>query len=273
MQQEQQPRSVRQNQLNEIIFGTETTAGKTFDIALIIIISLSSLIVILDSANVLNIGYHRYLITIEWFFTILFSFEYIARLYCSPHPSRYAKSFYGLIDLLSIVPAYLAVIYSGAQYFLILRLLRVLRLFRVLKLLRFAGDANILTRSLWQSRRKILIFLFTVIIFATVFGAFMFVVEGPEHGFDSIPESIYWAIVTITTVGYGDISPQTALGKLLASFVMVLGYAIIAVPTGILTAELANEMRLDRSTNKCHHCGRSGHDNDAMHCKFCGNQI
>ena len=273
MQQNRQSRSARQNRLNEIILGTETTAGKKFDIVLMIIICLSSLIIILDSANFLSIEHHQYLFIFEWFFTLLFSIEYLARLYCSPHPLRYAKSFYGIIDLLSILPAYLAAVVSGTQYFLILRLLRVLRLFRVFKLLRFAGDANILTRSLWQSRRKILIFLFTVVIFATVFGAFMFVVEGPVNGFNSIPESIYWAIVTITTVGYGDISPQTPLGKLLASFVMVLGYSIIAVPTGIITAELANEMRLDRSLKKCQHCGRSGHDNDAMHCKFCGGQI
>ena len=266
-------RSKLQNTLHDVIFGTESPAGKAFDLCLIIAICISVLAVILDSVNVLNVRFDRFLLTLEWSFTILFTLEYIARLYCSPHPVLYARSFYGIVDALSIIPSYLTIIFSGAQYFLIIRLLRVLRLFRILKLLRYSGDANILTRSMWQSRRKILIFLFTVMIFAVLFGAFMFLVEGPENGFSSIPESIYWAVVTITTVGYGDITPHTPLGKLLASFVMVLGYSIIAVPTGILTAELANEIRLDRSNRDCDHCGRSGHDNDALHCKFCGKLV
>ena len=263
-------RSKLQNTLHDIIFGTESPLGKAFDICLIVAICISVLAVILDSVNLFNQRYDSLLLTLECSFTILFTIEYIARLYCSPHPILYARSFYGVVDILSIVPSYLTMIYSGAQYFLIIRLLRVMRLFRVLKLLRYSGDANILTRSMWQSRRKILIFLFTVMIFAILFGAFMFLIEGPENGFSSIPESIYWAIVTITTVGYGDITPHTPLGKLLASLVMILGYSIIAVPTGILTAELANEIRLDRSNRDCDHCGRSGHDNDAIHCKFCG---
>lgn len=266
-------RSKLQNTLHDIIFGTESPLGKAFDICLIVAICISVLAVILDSVNLFNQRYDSLLLTLEWSFTILFTIEYIARLYCSPHPILYARSFYGVVDILSILPSYLTMIYSGAQYFLIIRLLRVMRLFRVLKLLRYSGDANILTRSMWQSRRKILIFLFTVMIFAILFGAFMFLIEGPENGFSSIPESIYWAIVTITTVGYGDITPHTPLGKMLASLVMILGYSIIAVPTGILTAELANEIRLDRSNRDCDHCGRSGHDNDAIHCKFCGKVI
>ncbi len=262
-----------QNKLHEVIFGTETPAGKTFDLFLIFAILASVVVVLADSINVYSQQHHALLRSLEWFFTILFTIEYIARLYCAPHPLRYARSFYGIVDLLSILPTYLSIFLAGTQYFLIVRLLRVLRLFRVLKLFRYSGEANILIRSLWQSRRKIQIFLFTVLVIATIFGAFMFLIEGPENGFTSIPQGIYWAIVTITTVGYGDISPNTALGKSIAAFVMVLGYSIIAVPTGIITAELANEMRLDRSRKKCDNCGRAGHDQDAMHCKYCGESI
>lgn len=266
-------RSRLQNKMYEVIFGTETPAGRTFDIFLIVAVTISVIAVVVESVDITNVAFDTFLIRLEWFFTALFTLEYIARLYCAPHPLRYARSFYGIVDILSILPSYIALIFTGTQYFLIIRLLRVLRLFRVFKLLRYSGEANILVRSLWASRRKIQIFLFAVMIIATICGAFMFLVEGPEHGFTSIPESIYWAIVTITTVGYGDISPHTPWGKALASFVMVLGYSIIAVPTGILTAEIANEIRLDRSNKKCQHCGRAGHDIDAMHCKYCGETI
>lgn len=266
-------RSPLQNKLNEVIFGTETPAGKAFDVALIAAIVLSVTAVILDSTNMFSERYEKMLLILEWCFTVIFTLEFAARLYCSPHPLRYAKSFYGVIDLLAILPAYLSIIFSGTQYFLVIRLMRLLRVFRILKLLRYSGEANVLIRSLWAARLKIQIFLFTVLVFATVFGSFMFVVEGPEHGFTSIPEGIYWAIVTITTVGYGDISPATPLGKMLASLVMIIGYSIIAVPTGIITAELANEIRLDRDSKKCDSCGRAGHDGDAMHCKFCGEEI
>lgn len=266
-------RTALQNKLHEVIFGTETPAGKSFDLFLIVAICLSVLAVIIDSINVFSTRYDTALLIIEWFFTLLFTIEYAARIYCSPHPSRYAKSFYGIVDICSIIPTYLSLFLGGAQYFLIIRLLRVLRLFRILKLFRYTGEANVLVRSMWQSRRKILLFLATVLVIATIFGAFMFLIEGPENGFTSIPESVYWAVVTITTVGYGDISPHTPLGKVIASLVMVLGYSIIAVPTGILTAELANEMRIDRSNKKCHSCGRAGHETDAMHCKFCGETV
>jgi voltage-gated potassium channel len=266
-------RTALQNKLHEVIFGTETPAGKSFDLFLIVAICLSVLAVIIDSINVFSTRYDTALLIIEWFFTLLFTMEYVARIYCSPHPARYAKSFYGIVDICSIIPTYLSLFLGGAQYFLIIRLLRVLRLFRILKLFRYTGEANVLVRSMWQSRRKILLFLSTVLVIATIFGAFMFLIEGPENGFTSIPESVYWAVVTITTVGYGDISPHTPLGKVIASLVMVLGYSIIAVPTGILTAELANEMRIDRSNNKCGSCGRAGHETDAMHCKYCGETV
>lgn len=266
-------RTTIQNTLNSVIFGTETPAGKLFDLILLVAIVLSTIAVLADSAVTLNERQQALMLQIEWGFTLLFTVEYLARIFASPHPLRYIKSFYGIIDLIAIVPTYLAIFLGGTQYFLVVRLLRVLRLFRILKLFRYSSEANILMRSLWQSRRKILIFLFVVIVFATIFGAFMYIIEGPANGFTSMPQSIYWAIVTITTVGYGDIAPHTPFGKGLASLVMVLGYSIIAVPTGILTAELANEMRMQRSRKKCNNCGRVGHESDAMHCKFCGESL
>lgn len=267
------PRSHLQNKLNEIIFGTESAAGKWFDLALLIAILLSVVSVLIDSLVNVNQEQQRFLFRAEWFFTILFTIEYVARLYCSPYPVRYAKSFFGIIDFVSIIPTYIALFISGAQYFLVLRLFRTLRLFRILKLLRYSSEANLLMRSLYQSRRKVFIFLFVVMILVTIFGALMYIVEGPENGFTSIPQSIYWAIVTITTVGYGDISPHTPLGKALAAMIMIFGYSIIAVPTGIVTAELANELRMERSDKKCDHCGRFGHESDAIHCKHCGKLI
>ena len=266
-------RSRLQNTLNEVIFGTETPTGKWFDLALLIAILLSVAAVLVDSLVNVDVKQQRFLLRVEWFFTILFTAEYVARLYCSPYPARYAKSFFGVIDFVSIVPTYIALFVSGAQYFLVIRLLRTLRLFRILKLLRYSSEANLLMRSLLQSRRKIFIFLFVVIILVTIFGALMYIVEGPNNGFSSIPQSIYWAVVTITTVGYGDISPHTPLGKTLAAMIMIFGYSIIAVPTGIVTAELANELRLERSNKKCGQCGRAGHDVDAVHCKHCGELV
>lgn len=266
-------RSDLRNHLNEVIFGTETSAGKYFDLILLIAILLSVAFVFLDSLVDVSAEQQAFLYRAEWFFTIVFTIEYALRLYVSEHPKRYATSFFGIVDLLSIAPAYIALFITSSQYFLLIRLLRTLRLFRILKLLRYSTEANILMRSIYLSRRKISIFLLVVFIFATLFGALMYVVEGPKNGFTSVPQSIYWAIVTITTVGYGDIVPITAFGKMLAGMVMVLGYSIIAVPTGILTAELANEIRLDRNGKRCKHCGRAGHDIDAVHCKYCGNTI
>ncbi len=266
-------RSKLRNTINAIIFGTETRAGRTFDIFLLIAIVSSVLLVVIDSINIFHVRYEKLFWNIEWGFTILFTVEYFLRLYSAPHPVRYARSFYGIIDLISFLPSYLAIFFAGTQYFLVVRLLRVLRLFRIFKLFRYSTEANLLIRALWASRRKILIFLFVVIIFAVVFGALMYLVEGAKNGFTSMPQSIYWTIVTITTVGYGDISPNTPLGKFLASMVMVLGYSIIAVPTGIFTAEIANEMRMERDQRTCGNCGRSGHELDAMHCKHCGASI
>ena len=259
--------------LYTIIFGTDTPAGKRFDLVLIYTILFSVLVVILDSMNALSSDFRPYLKTLEWALTLLFTLEYVVRIYCSPNPWKYVRSFYGIVDLLSILPTYLGLIYTDISYLLIIRLLRVLRVFRILKLIRYIGEANLLARSLLQSRRKIMVFFSFVFVLAVIFGSLMFVVEGPENGFTSIPRSVYWTIVTITTVGYGDITPHTVLGQLIAALVMLTGYSIIAVPTGIFTAEIAQEMQRQRDLKHCQHCHKSSHEADAEYCRHCGAQL
>lgn len=263
----------RRKLLNEVIFGTDTPAGRSFDVFLIWAIVISVGLVLLASISTVAEHYGPLLIALEWVFTGLFTVEYIARIYCSANRRRYIFSFYGIIDLLAILPSYLALLYTGATYLLVIRLLRVLRIFRILKLVRYLRDANILLRAFGLARRKIFVFYSSVLVMCVIFGALMFVVEGPEHGFTSIPTSVYWAIVTITTVGYGDISPQTPLGQSIAAMTMLIGYSIIAVPTGILTVELAGEMHRERIQLTCHNCSRSAHDPDAEYCKFCGHRL
>ncbi|MEZ9056944.1 ion transporter [Vibrio pelagius] len=255
-----------------IIFGTHTRAGRIFDISLLVAIIASLVVLILESLPMMK-SWSQELHYIEYTFTALFTIEYLLRLYCSPNPKSYATSFYGVVDLLAILPTYLAILIPSASFMGVVRLLRVMRIFRILKLVRYLQDSNILLRSLLMARRKILIFFSTVGILVTIFGSLIFVIEGPENGFTSIPQSIYWAIVTITTVGYGDIVPQTVLGKAIASLTMLLGYSILAVPTGIITAELSNEMNAHKQLVKCPNCSRSGHDSDALHCKYCGGEL
>lgn len=267
------PRKSIKHHLYVIIFGTHTRAGRAFDIALIIAIITSLLVLILESLPSVMTEWSRELRYIEYTFTAIFTVEYLLRLYCSTKPKSYATSFYGVVDLLAILPTYLAIFFPGASFMGVVRLLRVMRIFRILKLVRYLQDSNILLRSLLMARRKILIFFSTVGILVTIFGALIFVIEGPHNGFTSIPKSIYWAIVTITTVGYGDMVPQTHLGKAIASLTMLLGYSILAVPTGIITAELSNEMNAHKQLVKCPNCNRSGHDSDAMHCKHCGSEL
>ncbi|WP_330472480.1 ion transporter [Vibrio harveyi] len=267
------PRKSFKHHLYVIIFGTHTRAGRAFDIALIIAIITSLVVLILESLPSVMTEWSRELRYIEYTFTALFTIEYLLRLYCSPKPKSYATSFYGVVDLLAILPTYLTIFFPGASFMGVVRLLRVMRIFRILKLVRYLQDSNILLRSLLMARRKILIFFSTVGILVTIFGALIFVIEGPHNGFTSIPKSIYWAIVTITTVGYGDMVPQTHLGKAIASLTMLLGYSILAVPTGIITAELSNEMNAHKQLVKCPNCNRSGHDSDAMHCKHCGSEL
>ena len=210
---------------------------------------------------------------IEWGFTVIFLGEYILRLYCSPKPLRYAFSFYGLVDLLAIVPGVLALYYSDAQYLLIIRIIRMLRIFRVLKLSPYLKQANYLMSALRGSKQKIVVFLVSVCTLVTVFGTLMYVIEGPQNGFTSIPKGIYWAIVTLTTVGFGDIVPKTPLGQVVSSLVMITGYSIIAVPTGIFTAELANAMRGENLDHDCPVCRKKSHEPDAAFCSRCGNAL
>ena len=259
--------------LNRIIFGSETPAGKLFDVLLIASILISVLVVMLDSVKPLNLRHGVVLHRLEWFFTVLFTVEYILRLICIKNPFRYAISIFGIIDFLAILPTYMGLFMPGAQYFLVLRILRVLRIFRVLKLVQYISEADLLITALKQSARKIIVFLFTVISLMIVFGALIYAIEGEANGFTSIPRSIYWAIVTMTTVGYGDISPQTPLGQSLAAFVMVIGYSILAVPTGIVTVEMSQQFKKRLCNRPCPNCGACDHIDAAKFCHHCGTNI
>lgn len=258
--------------LHEIIFEADTPKGKLFDIVLLVAIFLSVLVVMLESVPDLHNKYWVEFYFIEWFFTALFTVEYILRIWSIKKPWGYVKSFYGIIDLLSILPTYLSLFIVGSQSLIVIRALRLLRIFRILKLPRYIGESDFIIRSLISSRRKIAVFLFAVMLITVIFGTIMFLIEGPEHGFTSIPTSIYWAIVTLTTVGYGDISPGTIVGQMLASFIMILGYGIIAVPTGIVTAEMARSP-LRTNTQSCPHCGEAKHINKADYCHNCGKRL
>ena len=259
--------------VHEVIFEADTPAGKWFDVLLIVAILTSVLLVMLDSVSAVQKAYGPFLLAGEWFFTILFTIEYILRLLSVGRPGAYATSFYGVVDLLAILPTYLSIFFPGAQYLLVIRILRVLRIFRILKLVQYLGEARMLTQALRASLRKIIVFLMTVLTLVTIFGAFIYLVEDPQNGFTSIPKSIYWAIVTLTTVGYGDISPQTVLGQLISSVIMIIGYGIIAVPTGIVTVELAQAFKRQVSTQACLECSAEGHDRDAKFCKYCGARL
>lgn len=263
----------RRQQLHEIIFEADTPAGRAFDVALLWCIVLSVVAVLLESVPAIRADYGRPLRFVEWLFTILFTIEYGLRLTCVGRPMRYAVSFFGIVDLLAIVPTYLSLLIPGSQSLVVIRALRLLRVFRVLKLARFLSEARVLSEALKASRHKITVFLGTVMTLVLIIGTVMYLVEGEEHGFDSIPLSIYWAIVTLTTVGYGDIAPDTVLGKMLASVVMILGYAIIAVPTGIVTVALSRSTERKISTQACPQCSAEGHDIDARHCKYCGARL
>jgi voltage-gated potassium channel len=260
------------NKLYEIIFEADTPAGKWFDIVLLWAILVSVLVVFLESISELRTSYGDIFYYLEWFFTILFSIEYILRIISTKKPLGYIFSFYGVIDVLAILPTYLSLVIAGSQYFLVIRILRLLRVFRILKLTHMIRQATILRKALIASRGKIAVFLFAVLTLIVIIGAVMYVIEGPENGFSSIPFSMYWAIVTMTTVGYGDISPQTTIGQIFASFVMIMGYAIIAVPTGIVSVEIADVTKKS-SAQVCPGCFKEGHDLDAKYCKYCGSSI
>jgi voltage-gated potassium channel len=259
--------------IHEIIFEAETPAGRLFDVILLWLILLSVLVVMLDSVAEVHQRFGDLLLIGEWILTALFTIEYLVRLWSVAKPLAYARSFFGIVDLLSILPAYLSLLFSGAQLLIVIRSLRLLRAFRVLKLAQLLGEATVLSSALRASRSKILVFVGTVVIAVTIIGSMMYVIEGPAHGFTSIPRGVYWAIVTITTVGYGDISPETPLGQALASVAMVLGYGIIAVPTGIVSVELAEATRVRSSERLCPACGAPGHDRDALFCKRCASAL
>ena len=258
--------------LYDIIFESDTPAGKGFDLLLIVSILMSVGVVLLDSVDYYNKHYGDLLYAFEWLFTILFTVEYLLRIYCIRRPLMYITSFFGIIDLLSILPTFIGIFFPAYRYLSVVRILRVLRVFRILKLMLYIGEANLLLDALIESRRKIIVFLFFLFSLVTIIGAVMYLVEGQGNGFTSIPQSMYWAIVTITTVGYGDLSPKTELGQFLASFAMIIGYATIAVPTGIISAEYSN-MKHKYNSTVCPDCATEDHEDDAEFCKACGSKL
>jgi len=256
-----------------IIFESDTPAGKFFDLVLILAIAVSVGIVLLDSVRDIHAQYGPIFTLFEWAFTFLFTAEYVVRILCVDKPKNYIWSFFGVIDLLSILPTYFSILLPGTELMIIIRALRILRVFRILKLGSHISEANVLIESLKASRKKIEVFLFSVVLMVIIFGSLMYLVEGEENGFTSIPRSIYWAIVTLTTVGYGDIAPSTPLGQGLASIIMICGFGIIAVPTGIVSAEMVKATGLKKDGKKCPGCSSSDHDKDAVYCKKCGEKL
>ncbi|MGB1032654.1 MAG: ion transporter [Flavobacteriales bacterium] len=258
---------------HEVIFEADTPEGKRFDVVLLILIVISVVAVILESVEAISLEHELLFYVLELIFTGLFTLEYIARMIAVKRPLKYAFSFFGLVDFLSILPTYLAMIGFGTSGLMIIRILRLMRVFRVLKLIGFVKEAKLLKQALQKSRQKISVFIMAVFLLVVILGTLMYIIEGPEHGFTSIPTAIYWAIVTITTVGYGDISPQTAIGQSLASLMMLVGYAIIAVPTGIVGGAMVQAQLSASNTVSCGNCSKEGHADDATFCKFCGEKL
>lgn len=277
MSTERRSSSALKNRLHEIIFESDTWGGRAFNVALIVLILASVLVVMLESVSWIRAQYSASLDVLEWSFTIIFTVEYALRVYCVRRRTGYLFSFFGIVDVLSILPAYLGLFIDGMHTLTLVRGLRLLRVFRVMKLGHYLGEANDLMNALRASRPKITVFLVTVMTIAAIVGALMYLIEGEPSGFDSIPAGVYWAIVTMTTVGYGDISPETALGRMLASVLMLLGYGIIAIPTGVVTSEIVRagveKARRHVSTQACPACSAEGHEIDAVHCKFCGEHL
>jgi len=257
------------------MFGTDTPTGKAFDVVLLYMIIISVLLVTMESVSSIRDLIPKFFLSAEWFFTIIFTLEYLLRIYSAPRPWKYITSFLGIIDLLAILPTYLGVFFDHTHFLLTIRALRLLRMFRIFKLSRYMKEASILIKAFQSSRRKIIVFFGAVLTLVLIQGSFLYLIEGEDNGFTSIPQSIYWAIVTITTVGYGDIAPATVLGKIIASVVMLTGYSIIAVPTGIITVEIGKAVKGGKmaSGRKCKGCGSTRHDEDANHCKICGSPL
>ncbi len=274
MQQAHLPKRARwRDVLHEIIFEADPILGRLFDLGLLVTIVVSMVVVMLESVASVRSEYGWWLRLAEWLLTIAFTIEYVLRMITVERPLRYAASFFGVVDLLSILPTYVSLLIPGAQSLIVIRTLRLLRVFRVLKLVHFLTEASQLQIALRQSLRKIIVFIGTVVTVVIIMGAIMYLIEGEEHGFSSIPRSVYWAIVTMTTVGYGDIAPQTVLGQFVASTLMILGYGVIAVPTGIVSVELAQARGVIVSTRACKVCATEGHDIDAHFCKNCGAEL
>ncbi|AXT63512.1 ion transporter [Aquimarina sp. AD10] len=265
------------DKLHDIIYEADTPIGKAFDVILLILILLSIIFVMLESVKGLTPATYRYLYYAEWVITIFFSFEYIARIVSIKQPSKYIFSFYGIIDLLSTLPLYLTFFITGSSALLAVRALRLLRIFRILKISRYIGESNKLAKAIKDSGAKILVFLFAVLVLCIILGTVMYLVEGEESGFKSIPISVYWCIVTLTTVGYGDIAPATPLGQLIAAMIMIVGYGIIAVPTGIVSAEYASSghqpKKVNINTQVCSNCNASDHRDEAKFCRKCGEDL
>jgi voltage-gated potassium channel len=260
--------------LYRVVFESDTRAGQIFDIVVIAAILLSVAAVMADSVESVAMRYSPLLNTLEWMFTILFTIEYIARLSCIERPLRYATSFFGIVDLVAVLPTYLAILFPEAQVLIDVRILRLLRCFRIFKLTAYLSEFRLLGRAMANSMRKILVFLSVVVMIVLIVGTLMYVIEGPQHGFTSIPKAVYWALSTITTVGYGDIVPRTELGRALASIVMLIGWGILAVPTGIVTAEMtAQKFSRQPADMACSACGNTGHDADAAYCRVCGARL
>ncbi len=269
------PPRTRRDKWYQIVFLADTRSGRLFDIILLISIVLSVIIVMLDTVVAMHISYRHLLLWLEWFFTLLFTVEYIVRLIISRKPLKYVRSFYGIIDLLSILPTYLSILLVGSQYLLVIRIVRMLRIFRVLKLSRYLRASQMLQIALRQSKYKIIVFMEVILTIVVIMGSLMYLIEGPESGFTSIPRSVYWAIVTLTTVGFGDITPLTVVGQFIASIIMILGYAIIAVPTGILSSEMIKlDTKISSETaTPCSNCGHTLHNIDARYCMMCGSKL
>ncbi|MEM9415461.1 MAG: ion transporter [Planctomycetota bacterium] len=262
--------------VHEVLFEADTGQGKTFDIVLIVAILASVVVIMFETVKPIRAEYGTLLVVLEWFFTILFTIEYVLRLISVRRPLRYAFSFFGIIDLLSILPTYVGLFVPGAHELMVIRMFRLLRIFRVFKLVRFLGEADALKEAIYAARHKIAVFMTTVLIIVTTMGALMHVVESKfgNDQFSSLPQSMYWAVVTMTTVGYGDITPETTLGKFLSAAMMIIGYSMIIIPTGIISAEMTTSKRRSMiSTQHCPTCSRDGHDRDAVHCKFCGDAL
>ncbi len=258
----------------KIIYHADTPAGKFFDIMLIGFIVLSVSVIILDSVEQIHISYGQLFYILEWFFTIVFTMEYILRLISIKNPIKYMFSFFGIVDVLSIIPTYLSLFIVGTQSLLMIRILRILRIFRILKLVQYTDQTELLLRAIYNSRHKIFVFFFFVVTLLFIFGALMYLIEGPENGFSSIPHGIYWSVVTLTTVGYGDIAPQTVLGRTVASFIMLTGFSVIAIPTGIFASEINKITKRSRKLSRqCEACGLKGHTMTANYCRKCGQEL